>query len=182
MKIGELSHLLAGLSQGLLEISKKTADSLHTLHEGLRPFEDQTIEQFLVFLGKCEEYQRTGQVGGTGRKWASPRKDEPAVSVAQAAAEMRGLLEEINRGTLTLERIDSWLAKVKQQLKKPQLDELLSNVGIAGGAKTKDQGIAKIRQVLASQLEMFIKSKTGEFAGTPRNSASVPADGGQSVG
>lgn len=164
MKVGEAARLLEGLAQGLADLSKKTAEGLAALHSGMQPFAEQTVEQFVAFLIQCEEYKRTGIVAA-GRKQATPRAGKVTLSVPDAAGQVRGLLGEINQGTVTTPRIDSLLADLKKALTKPQWDELLAALDIAGKAKTKDMAVEKVRQMLNSQLEMYVKAQAFERQG-----------------
>lgn len=161
MKVGDAARLLEGIAQGLGDLSKKTADGLTALRAGMQPFTEQTVEQFVAFLRQCEEYSRTGIVS-TGKKKAAPHVKSPALSVADAAVRVRALLAEINQGTVTTPRIDSLLGDLEKALKKPELEQLLAALAIAGKPKTKSQATDKIRQVLSSQLEMYVKSQAFE--------------------
>ena len=164
MKVSEVGRLLEGLAQGLTELSKKTADGLAAVCTAIHPFGDQTVEQFTEFLRQCDEYRRTGTVAA-GRPKAAPKAKATALSVADAAAKVRELLAEINQGTVTAPRIDALLGTFKKDLKKPDLEELLGKLDIAGKPKTKDQAIARIGQVLTSQLEMYVKAQAFERTG-----------------
>jgi len=54
MTVGELTKLLEGIAQGLSDLSKKTADGLVTFGTEMRPFAEQSVEQFAQFLrGLC---------------------------------------------------------------------------------------------------------------------------------
>jgi hypothetical protein len=158
VKVGEVARLLAGIAQGLSDLSKKTTEGLTALQAGMQPFAEQTIEQFVAFLAQCEEFRKTGTVS-TGRKRPAPRAKIPALTVADAAQKVRGLLAEINQGIVTTPRIDSLLSELKEGMTKPHLEQLLAALEIAGKPKTKDQAVEKVRQVMNSQLEMYIKAQ-----------------------
>jgi hypothetical protein len=158
MTVGEVNKLLDGVAKGLEGLSKKTSDGLLALHAGMQPFESQSVEQFVAFLMQCEEYKRTGVVQAGKSKGAS-RAKKAAVTVADATGRVRGLLAEVDGGTVTSSRIDSMLAEFKNGLTKPQWDELLASLSIAGKARTKDQAVEKLKQVLNSQLEMYVKAQ-----------------------
>jgi hypothetical protein len=157
VKVGEVARLLEGLAHGLADLSKKSSDGLAALHAGMQPFAEQTVEQFIAFLAQCDEYRKTGTVA-TGKK-AAPKAKVAALAVGEAAGKVRGLLNEINQGTVTSSRIDTLLGELQKGLTKPQLDELLAGLAIAGKAKTKDQAVERVKQVLTSQLEMYVKAQ-----------------------
>jgi hypothetical protein len=60
---------------------------------------------------------------------------------------------------VTVVQIDTLMAELKKGLTKPQWDELLLALDIAGKAKTKDQAVEKVRLMLNSQLEMHFKAR-----------------------
>lgn len=159
VKIGEVATLLEGVAQGLEDLSKKTADGLTTLSTGMRMFSEQSVDQFVKFLQQCDEYANTGTFT-TGRK-TTPSKDKGAsLSVADAATKVRQLLAEINQGAVTTDRINSLLRDLDKALKKPDFDQLLASLQIAGKSGAKKQAVEKIRQVLNSQLEMYVKAQS----------------------
>jgi hypothetical protein len=65
---------------------------------------------------------------------------------------------------VTSARIDALLVEIDKGLKKPECVELLSLLDISGKPSTKGQAIEKVRQVLNSQLEMYVKAQA--FGGT----------------
>jgi hypothetical protein len=164
VKVSEVAKLLEGIAKGLEELSKKTADGLSALQLGMQPFAEQTVEQFLAFLGQCAEYQRTGTVAA-GRKRAAPKPKAPIVTVAAAAGQVRELLAEMNKGTVTTLRIDTLLGDLKKALTKAHWEQLLAALEIAGKPKTKDQAVDKVRQVLNSQLAMYVKAQAFDVPG-----------------
>jgi hypothetical protein len=158
MTVGEVNRLLEGVARGLADLSKKSSDGLLALYAAMQPFAEQTIEQFVTFLSQCEEYKRTGIVEA-GKKKAAPRAKKDALTVLDAAGRVRELLDEVNGGTVTSSRIDSILVEFKTGLTKPQWDELLTALNVSGKARTKDQAVEKLKQVLNSQVEMYVKAQ-----------------------
>ncbi len=104
------------------------------------------------------EYQRTGIV--PGKKAAGAKKGADPQQLANAVALVRAVLDDINRGVVDGQRIEATLAHFKA-LSKPQLDQLLVELQIAGKAKSKDAAIDRVRQVLKSQAEMYVKTHAG---------------------
>ncbi|MHB0961094.1 MAG: hypothetical protein ACYC0X_21810 [Pirellulaceae bacterium] len=159
MKISEVVRLLDGVAQGLGDLSKKSADGLTTLCSGMHTFSEQTIEQFIAFLGQCEEYRTTGIVPA-GKAKPMAKGKAAGIDVIAAADRVRTLLGEMNHGTVNTARIDSLLKELESSMKKSDLDQLLVELQIAGKAKSKPQAIDKIRQVLHSQLDMYVKAQS----------------------
>lgn len=159
MKISELTRLLDGLSMGLTDLSAKTADGIAAIAKGIEPFAEKTVEQFVQFLKQCEEFQRTGVVA-TGKKAAAPKSgaSAPALGATEAANKFRALLSEINEGTVTTPKIDALMNQFNAAMKKPDLDQLLTMVEIAGKSKSKADAIDKLRMVLVSQTQMYAKT------------------------
>jgi hypothetical protein len=157
VKVGEVAKFLEGLSFGLADLSKTTAKGLDVFRAGLLPFADQTIEQYVAFLAQCEEYTRTGAIS-SGRRPSAAKPVAPAVTVADAASQVRSLLAEINQGTVSAQRIESLLATL-DKLKKPELDQLLVSLEIAGKPKSKKEAIQRVGSILSSQVEMHVKAQ-----------------------
>jgi hypothetical protein len=158
MKVGELTKVLEGIASGLAAISKQASNGLASFHAGLQPFAEQTVEQFVTFLNQCDEYKRNGTIATGGRKPAT-RTAKSTMTVQGAAESVRGVLAEIDGGTVTSARIDTLLGEIKKGLSKPQMDELLVTLNISGKAKSKEQAADKVRQVLNNQLEMYVKNQ-----------------------
>jgi hypothetical protein len=131
------------------------AKDLKTFREAMGPFADRNIGDFVAFLGQCEEYQRTGVI--PGKKVAAVKKAADPQQLANAVALVQGVLDDINRGGVDGRRIEDTLTQVKG-LSKPQADQLLVELKIAGKARSKDAAIDKVRQVLKSQAEMHVKT------------------------
>ena len=159
MKVSQLAQLLDSLVQGLDGVvSISVSKDLKSFREAMRPFADSSVADFVGFLGQCEEYKRTGVV--SGKKARAPAKVADPEAVAGAVSTTRTLLDEINRGLITNQRIEEALAGFKK-LSKLQIDQLLVELKIGGRAKSKDDAIGKIRQILKNQAEMHVKSRSG---------------------
>jgi hypothetical protein len=159
MKVSQLALLLDSLVQGLDGVVSATVSKdLKSFREAMRLFADNSVADFVGFIGKCEEYKRTGVVSGKKAR-ASAKAADPA-AVANAVSTTRTMLDDINRGLMTNQRIEEALAGFKK-LTRPQIDQLLLDLKIGGRAKSKDDAIGKIRQMLKSQTEMYVKSHSG---------------------
>jgi hypothetical protein len=159
VKVTQLARLLDSLLEGLDGIlGAPAAKDLKTFQGAMRPFADRTVGDFVAFLGQCEEYQRTGVV--PGKKAAGGKRTADPQQLANAVALARGVLDDINRGAVDGRRIEDTLAQLKG-LSKPQVDQLLVELQIAGKARSKEVAIDKVRQVLKSQAEMYVKTHPG---------------------
>jgi hypothetical protein len=166
VKVGEVTRLLEGIARGLGDLSKTTSAGLIGFQVAMQPFAEQTVDQFVTFLGQCEEYKRTGQaVAPKGMLKTQAKPKGGALTVAEASERVRGLLGEINQGTVTNSRIDSLLSDIQKGFTKPKWLELLATLEIAGKSKTIGEAVAKVRQVLNSQLEMHVKGQAHDFVG-----------------
>jgi len=160
MKVAQLARLLDGLLDGLDGIlAAAPTKDVKTFRDAMRPFAEQNVGDFVAFVGKCEEYQRTGVV--SGKKAPAPKKTANPEQVANAVVLVKAVLDDINRGMVDSQRIEHTLTQFKD-LSKPQLDQLLVELNIAGKAKSKPAAVDKLRQVLKSQAEMYVKTHAGQ--------------------
>jgi hypothetical protein len=65
---------------------------------------------------------------------------------------VQAVFAEMDRGEVDARRIEQAIQPL-QSLSKPELDELLAGLKIAGKAKSKPDAIGKVRQVLNNQAE-----------------------------
>jgi hypothetical protein len=162
MKVGELTKVLEGIASGLSDVAKQASAGLAAWNAGLKPFAEHTVEQFVAFLAQCDEYNRTGVVT-IGKKQGAPKMPKapkaPKMTVQAAAAEVKSLLAEIDRGTVTGARVDTLVGDIQKALSAPQMNELLTALSISGKGKSKGQAADKVRQVLNNQLEMYVKNQ-----------------------
>lgn len=160
MKVAQLARLLDSLLDGLDGIlAVAPVKDIKNFREAMRPFADQNVGDFVAFMGKCEEYQRTGVI--SGKKPAAAKKTADPQQLANAVELVQAVLADINRGLVDGQRIEHTLAQLND-LSKALLDQLLAELNIAGKAKSKPDAIGKIRQVLKSQAEMYVKTHAGQ--------------------
>ncbi len=165
MKVAELLKVLEGMAIGLSDVAKKAAEGLTEFRAGMQPYAEQSVADFVAFLAKCDEYKRTGAVS-SGRRAAAPRKaaGTPPPGVQEAVASVRGILDQINSGGISGQIIDEAVARFKK-MTKAQLLDVLQGLDIQGKPKTKDDALGKIKQVLDTQFEMYIRTHPTHFAG-----------------
>jgi hypothetical protein len=165
VKIAQIANLLDSLLAGLDGVlAAAPTKDLKSFREGMRPFGERTVGDFMAFLSKCEEYERTGVVSGTtrggGKKPGAAKKADDPQQLDDAITLARTVLNDINEGRVDGQRIEGALA-IFTNLSKPQLDQLLVELKIAGKARSKPAAIDKIRQILKSQAEMYVKTHSG---------------------
>lgn len=175
MKVVELMKVLEGIATGLAGVATSASKELNGFQEKMRPFGEEKVEDFVQFLVQCDEYKRTGIIPGK----SSPKPRKPAkekLSVADAAAAVQQVLDRINFGEVTGQSIEETVGRFNQ-LTKPQLQELLQRLNIQGKASTKLIGLGKIKQVLNTQLEMYIRTHPlpASTEARPTQAASAPA-------
>ena len=174
MKVAELAILLDSLTQGLHRVKGGAgiASDLGTFADVLGPFAERTVVDFTGFLRQCEEYQRTGVVSGKPARPRKPAQAEDPELAANAVRAVQALLDEIDRGAVSEQRIEDTLRGFEKYT-KPKLDEIVAGLNIAGKMKTKALALEKIRQLLRSQLEMADKVRTIRD-GAPREQPALP--------
>jgi hypothetical protein len=177
MKVQELAYLLDSFVHALEQIkgTSTVAKDASVFAAAFRPFADRTVADFTRFLLQCEEYQRTGAV--SGKRAATPRRPSPATdpeAVAHAVQAVQAILAEFRHGQGNEQRIEETLASFAK-LTKAQLDEVCTNLSIAGKARSKAQALDRIRQVLRTQLEMEgkVRSIHGEKEPAPAGTAAM---------
>jgi hypothetical protein len=159
MTVAELMKVLEGIASGLSTVADKPAKELMSFLTGMKLFADQTVPNFVAFLAKCEEFERTGAVT-TGKRAPSPRQPKAGLSVAEAIAAVRGILGQINQGVVTGQLIDETVARF-MKLKVAELAEILKGLDIQGKPKNKQDAVGKIKQVLDTQFEMYLRTHPG---------------------
>jgi hypothetical protein len=115
MNVGNLQTLLAHLSQLLLESEgKKVADALEKIRAGLEPFKELSAAEFVAFLARAAESERTGGGGGRGpRKGAAVDEEK----VRAAAQQVLALAERATDPQLQYATIASEVQQIDRRLK-----------------------------------------------------------------
>jgi hypothetical protein len=155
MKVGNLQKLLGNLSQFLLDAEgKKVGEELDKVRGGLEPFKELSLGEFVVFLAKCEELQRTGTLpGGGGRKKAAV--DE--AKVRTAAQQVQALAERATDPQVQYATIASEVQQLEKRLKLsvPETIQLAREVGIAASLKSKKAALEALQRMIEGRKESF---------------------------
>lgn len=156
MKISHLSELLSHFGRGIEAAgSGAVARELDQLSTAMRPFAERTVADFVKFLGQCEEFQRTGAVGGGGKKAGGAKAKaggDPEV-VSRAVTELKALLDEARQQDVAEARIDAAVNRLNP-LSKGDLDEIARQLDIQPRPKSKPDAIKKIRDTINMQAEI----------------------------
>ena len=162
MTVGEITKLLGGIASGLPDEAKKTRDGLLAFKDNMEPFEQVPIEGYVYFLKQCDEYNKTGIIPITvseTKPKSPPKSKKEGMTVGDAEINIRSLLTEIPQGVVATPRINALLEDINKGLNKTQWDELLKKLNFTGKAKTKGDAVERVRQMLNSQLEMYVKAQ-----------------------
>lgn len=131
--------------------SQKVVGDLETASGKLEPFSALTMEAFAEFLGRAEEYDRTGIVPVVARaapkRSSSPRgkkPDGPPYTAEDALRDVRNLYERSLGDDISYAMIDAEVKKLDKALSKADLDTVTSQFGL-GKAKSKKAAIDEIR-------------------------------------
>jgi hypothetical protein len=175
MRVGNLQTLLSHLSRFLLESEgKKVGDELERIRAGLEPFKDMTAAEFVTFLGRAEEYLRTGAAGAARAARKPAAVDQEKVRLA--AQQVLALAERATDPDLPYATIASEVQQLDKRLKlrAPEAIQVAREVGISAGLKTKKAALDEIRRMIEGRKETFQRVQT---IGQPVPSAPPPSAG-----
>jgi hypothetical protein len=156
MRVLNLQTLLSHLSQFLLESEgKKVADELEKIRAGLEPFRGMTAGEFVAFLAKAEEYQRTGALAGGRRARRQPAVNEE--KVRSAAQQVLALAERATDPDVQYATIAAEIQQLDKRLKlsAPEAVQLAREVGISGSLRTKKAALEEIQRMVEGRKESF---------------------------
>lgn len=150
MQLRELDSFLEHLAHALRSMeAPKAVKHLGELRSAFAPFLDQSVADFVSFLGKCTEYQRTGLIPQKdGRKKAAAVDPQ---SVNSVVARTRDVLNRIRSDDVTYAVLEE-LVKEINRLKQPEVNAVASELGV-GAAKTKKTTVESIRSFLHNQKQ-----------------------------
>jgi hypothetical protein len=168
MKVRDIEQYLSDLAR-LMQATeaKKTAAGLIRIAEGLRPFREHELDAFAGFLGRAEEYHRSGILPVTGKGSQAGRVSTPKPKADTAAIrdKVKRMYGEAGSSGTTIEAIDA-IGKDLQPLKKDELVEIARAIELVGmEKKTKaqlaDQIVSRIRSIKQAAVRTSIFEKTG---------------------
>ena len=156
MKVSHLSDLLGHFGRGIESAGGgAVAKEIDQLAVAMQPFADRTVADFVKFLGQCEEFHRTGAVGGArkGAAKVGAKAGADPEQVSRAVTELKALLDEARRQDVAESRIDAAVAKLNP-LSKGDLDEIAKQLDIQPKPRSKPDAIKKIRETINMQAEI----------------------------
>ena len=117
---------------------KEIIEDLHRASDSLKPFAEHSIKDFAGFLGRAEEYARTGVIPVSAkppakRRAASPKA--PALTLDEASALVASLYDRATSDELTHELIASEVKRL-DKLTAKDLSEVARRFELVPG-KTK---------------------------------------------
>ena len=162
MNVYDLQQFLRSLSQPLsVSGAKKIADELERACAGLEPLRDLTIAQFADFLGKADEYARTGIVPATGRpktSRAGAKVSDPQ-ALANAIEHIRAVYRRVTAPEVTYSMIEAETKQLDKQFKKDEIIEIARAIGIQGALKTKRAAVDEIKRCMTERKESFQRTQ-----------------------
>lgn len=172
MKISDLQSFLRSLSPVLANAGgAKVAADLNRMADGLTPFQPLTIAEFADFLGKADQYARTGVVPAKGSKGKAPaRTSDEAVNEAVNLA--NSLYDKALAPSFRFEDVDEALTALKK-LKVEELKRVAKELNIFSVPRKKDDIIAEIGRKIKGRREFHDRTRMDNaastlFAATPR--------------
>lgn len=162
MNVHDLQQFLRSLSQPLgVSGAKKIAEELDRACAALEPFRSLSVSQFAEFLGKADEYSRTGIVPTTGRPKAA--KGGATVGDSQALASavehIRVFYDRVTSPDVTYLTIDTELKQLDKKFKKDELIEIARAMGIQAALKTKRAAVDEIKRCMTERKESFQRTQ-----------------------
>lgn len=168
MKVDDIQRYLSELAR-LVQSGdgKKAAAGLSRIAEGLQPFRNYDLEAFAAFLGRAEEYSRTGIVQVIPPKAGSRPKasPQPKNDVSALRAEIMRLYAVAGSPETTIDAIETLRDKLGP-LKKGEIAEIAEAIGLVGmSKKTKpditEAIVARLRSIKQSAIRTSIIDRPG---------------------
>ena len=177
MTIADLKQHLVDLAK-LLDSSggKQVAKDVSAMAEALSPFGAQSPADFARYLALANEYHTTGKLSAPPK---APRKaSKPKADPAEVAAAVRNLYDRSGDLAVTMEQIETELARLGE-LKKDGLLEVCDAMELAG-MRAKTVGVIRdaIRQKIldrrsSSQRDQMIQTPPPGDVSSPGAADSV---------
>jgi hypothetical protein len=163
MNVCDLQQFLRSLSQPLsVSGAKKAADELDRACAGLEPFRDLSLAQFAEFLGRAEQYARTGIVPTTGRPKTAAKGGAPAgdpQALATAIEHVRAFYDRVVDPEVTYGTIEVEVKQLDKKFKKDELIEIAKAMGIYSTLRTKQAARDEIKRCLTERKESFQRTQ-----------------------
>lgn len=151
MNVAALRSHLRDLS-GFLDAAgatKKVTDDLRGAADGLAPFDGYKLTEFVAFLGRAEEFVRTGQLPVTGKPKAAAKPKAVPVNAQEARDRVVSLHDRA--ASATDEQIAEAMAPLAK-LKKADLEPIAAAIGLRGKLTVK---------AMLAEIERIIRDRRG---------------------
>jgi len=168
MKVADLQRFLGEVvplvrSAGA---SEKVATELARAVQCLEPFKEKSLSEFNDFLGRADEFDRTGKLSAPPASAAKPRSAKAsALTIEEAAQIFTDLHQRATDPALSYADIDARM-KPLEKMTIPQLLEVAAKVHVTVPSKPKKEILAelirRIKELKASDERT--KFRLGETA------------------
>lgn len=161
MKVADLQKHLSDLASFLenAKAAKAITDDLRAISTGLAPFANLPLKDFAAFLGRAEQFDRTGQLLASGKAPKAPKAlPKAAPDVDSLARETLLLYERAADPSTTQEAIDALLGRLVP-LKKAGLVTIAERIGLKGmKSKKLDKILSEIRSSIEDRKGSYQRS------------------------
>jgi hypothetical protein len=150
VKVAELQEFIRSLAQPLQSAGARgPANDLERVRAGLEPFKELAVAEFADFLGRAHRFSQEGAVPVKGKARAKSAAD--ADKVRAAAQQVQALCEQALEAAIPDATLDTEMKKLERGLSTEELLEVVRQLALPEGAKTKKDTLAAIRQKVAGR-------------------------------
>lgn len=150
MKVAELQEFIRSLAQPLQSAGARgPANDLERVRAGLEPFKELAVGEFADFLVRAHRFTQEGTVPVKGKTRPKPAAD--AEKVRAAAQQVQSLCEQALEAALPDAMLDAEMKKLERGLSTEELLEVVRQLALPEGPKTKKDALAAIRQKVAGR-------------------------------
>ena len=162
MRVAELQGFLQSLMTPLeaAGAKKDILDDLKRACEAFQPFKELQIKEFAGFLGRAEEYSRTGIVPVQAKPARAPRVAKPKVPVLaldDAHQLVASLYERCMDNDVTYEHISAEVQKL-DKMTANALKEIAKQFGVVPG-KTKKASLDAILDKITRRKTTHVRTQ-----------------------
>jgi hypothetical protein len=150
VKVAELQEFLRSLSQPLQSAGARgPANDLERVRAGLEPFKELAVGEFADFLVRAHRFTVEGTVPVKSKTRPKPVAD--AEKVRAAAQQVQSLCEQALEAGVPETTLDAEMKKLEKALSTEDLLEVVRQLALPEGTKTKKDALAAIRQKIAGR-------------------------------
>lgn len=145
MKVADLQRFLADLTPLVRSAgaSEKVATELARAVQCFEPFKEKTLAGFNDFLGRADEFDRTGKLSAPAKTGKARTAKAPALTLDEAARLFTDLHQRATDPALTYDEIDAKM-KLLEKLTIAQLLEVAGKVNVTVPRKGKKEILAEL--------------------------------------